>query len=447
MCLIVGGPLEVSLMKKYPTCKARRVEDPDAETRPKLSTYETINGKKVWHNEKHNIVDRLRSSVVCRRMTEVDVLNVILTNEVNLDAGVAWGQLVAMGQQHDMGSGGGKMLTQLLLKNTRRWTHLKKLPAAQSSVAFERAMMGEWSGPTNFDWSKLSLQDFCREDMCDDVGDKATQRVLIGDAMLNWEHFLVFCHGSTFDGITTDVRASVSVGPLSDDSWDAGYIRFLIEGCLFEVFKILRQVSVSDYLKAFPTVDISTPMGVRALIMQSFKDIVPTVVQGNKWAAVTWVSVVNGPQPLAVWTIGITSRGVVVGFKGPGATRGLKAASKTAGATGRPTAGPTTVSGLPAAKAAGAVIPTPAVAALPRVASVAAPVARPSARSLCRSEFCHQIGMKNLRGQQFAACKRGTSCQWDHVDVSAMTKPQKVALATAHKAVFGPLFDTVIKSC
>jgi hypothetical protein len=141
------------------------------------------------------------------------------------------------------------------------------------------------------------------------------------------------------------------------------------------------------------------------------------------------------------------SRGVGGGFKGLGASRGPKAAGKTAGSTVRPGSGLTAGAGLPAAKTAGAVIPTPALAALPRVAAVAAPLTRPSAGSLCKSEFCHQIGMLNLWGKQIAACKRGTGCQWDHVDVSAMTKPQKVALATAHKAVFGTLFDAVIKAC
>jgi hypothetical protein len=299
-CLIVGGPMESMLLAKYPSCRSGKAEEPD-ETRPKLSTYESINGKKVFHSEKHNIVDRLSVSLVCRRMTEMDVLMVILTNDFNLDACEAWGKLVAMGRQHDSGSGGGRVIAQLLLTNTKRWTHLKKLPLAKSSMANERAMKGEWSGPQNFDWSKLSLQDFNKNDMADDIGDQASQRILVCEALANLEHFWVFCHGTLFDGVTADLRARVNDGSLSDDSWDAGYIRFLIEGCLFEVFQTLRRVSAGNYKKLFPSVDISNPPGVREMIAQSFRDIVPDVIHGNKWATVTWRSVVSGPLPLAKW--------------------------------------------------------------------------------------------------------------------------------------------------
>ena len=67
--------------------------------------------------------------------------------------------------------------------------------------------------------------------------------------------------------------------------------------------------------------------------------------------------------------------------------------------------------------------------------------------TLCKNAFCHQIGVINLQGNTMADCSRGSACRWDHVDVAKMAKAQRVALATKHKAVFGSLFDTVIKYC
>jgi hypothetical protein len=293
-----GGDFEMSVLREHPTATKSKATAKPAVAKRK-AYLDPLDGKIIMQNELANITERVRGSAVCRRMTEEKLMRHVISNDVDFNASEAWARLKVLGNSHTMVQIPGSMAV-LAADNTERWTRLMYLPVAKDQSVYESVMKGMWTGSDKTDWTTMSLQKFCRDNICASPEDNFRNKSLIRDALENWEHFLVFCHGMTYDNVTLGIREAIVKGAFRIDTWDAGYVRFLCEVAIADVYHVLKNTPKDEHMLRFSG-DISSAAGVRMMMDERFNSVKPTLEIQTQWQDTSHALITGGPTPVRMW--------------------------------------------------------------------------------------------------------------------------------------------------
>ena len=293
-----NSDFEISVLRDHPTARKSKVAAEPTVSKRK-SYHDPLDGKIIMQNELANITERVRGSAVCRRMTEEKLMRHVISNDVDFNASEAWARLKVLGNSHTMVQIPGSMAV-LAADNTERWTRLMYLPVAKDQSVYENVMKGLWTGSDKTDWTTVSLQKFCRDNMCASPEDNFRNKSLIRDALENWEHFLVFCHGMTYDNVTLGIREAIVKGAFRIDTWDAGYVRFLCEVAIADVYHVLKNTPKDEHMLRFSG-DISSAAGVRMMMDERFNSVKPTLEIQTQWQDTSHALITGGPTPVRMW--------------------------------------------------------------------------------------------------------------------------------------------------
>ena len=369
--ILKEGNVKKSLDKDYPFTPAPRPIRADSASRGVICP---ITGKNLTFVDRGKLEERMKRSLLVRRLTEEQIRKIVMDNDVDFDADAAWITLTDRGRQwlsdrdHTLA--------------TKRWQSIANRHCTADASVY-RALTGEgWRrspsnpmGPTN-----LCLSVFGHHDLRMATSESHL-KVMLCDCLLGLDCFLSFCFGTSYANTTWDIRQALETGGYSGDEWPALYLKWEIEGALVRVWECLRTSSDADYERLHPGTDIAYPTSIKDAIVRELATINATTQKFMRWAA-----------QMGAW-----------------------------GKTGVPKH----VSAAPAPSP----FPVPAPAAAPSSAPSPAPAPAPAPKQGAKSKNCCLAQLLNTLAitdpttkQPHAACGFGASCRFFHLVKGVHTK-------------------------
>ena len=304
--ILKEGNVKKSLDKDYPFTPAPRPIRADSASRGVICP---ITGKNLTFVDRGKLEERMKRSLLVRRLTEEQIRKIVMDNDVDFDADAAWITLTDRGRQWLS----DRDHTLDVLESTKRWQSIANRHCTADASVY-RALTGEgWRrspsnpmGPTN-----LSLSVFGHHDLRMATSESHL-KVMLCDCLLGLDSFLSFCFGTSYANTTWDIRQALETGGYSGDEWPALYLKWEIEGALVRVWECLRTSSDADYERLHPGTDIAYPTSIKDAIVRELATINATKQKFMRWAAQmgAWgktgvpkhVSVAPAPSPLPVPT-------------------------------------------------------------------------------------------------------------------------------------------------
>ena len=304
--ILKEGNVKKSLDKDYPFTPAPRPIRADSASRGVICP---ITGKNLTFVDRGKLEERMKRSLLVRRLTEEQIRKIVMDNDVDFDADAAWITLTDRGRQWLS----DRDHTLDVLESTKRWQSIANRHCTADASVY-RALTGEgWRrspsnpmGPTN-----LCLSVFGHHDLRMATSESHL-KVMLCDCLLGLDSFLSFCFGTSYANTTWDIRQALETGGYSGDEWPALYLKWEIEGALVRVWECLRTSSDADYERLHPGTDIAYPTSIKDAIVRELATINATTQKFMRWAAQmgAWgktgvpkhVSVAPAPSPLPVPT-------------------------------------------------------------------------------------------------------------------------------------------------
>jgi len=261
--------------------------------------YDNLNGKTILTSIKAaEVSSRLLKTNMVRRMSDNSVLEYIRQTEeiIDIKLEVAWSKLISMGASWDNETTTKLISTSSLLKNTTRLRQIKTLDCILLSGVYVEFLTRGWcrDETDRFSYAGLNLSKFTKSNLsCID-----TSKVILAEAVLNLEYFLIFCFGETYDEVTKALWKELQHGDLALTKYSSEYVRYEIESMLGSVFQIVKDSNSSS----ITTHDITTSTGVRAFIYDQLENVKTKVTIENQ---LIFVSTIRHTIPHLVPTVPI----------------------------------------------------------------------------------------------------------------------------------------------
>jgi len=277
--ILKEGNVKKSLDKDYPFTPAPRPIRADSASRGVICP---ITGKNLTFVDRGKLEERMKRSLLVRRLTEEQIRKIVMDNDVDFDADAAWITLTDRGRQWLS----DRDHTLDVLESTKRWQSIANRHCTADASVY-RALTGEgWRrspsnpmGPTN-----LCLSVFGHHDLRMATSESHL-KVMLSDCLLGLDSFLSFCFGTSYANTTWDIRQALETGGYSGDEWPALYLKWEIEGALVRVWECLRTSSDADYERLHPGTDIAYPTSIKDAIVRELATINATTQKFMRWAA------------------------------------------------------------------------------------------------------------------------------------------------------------------
>ena len=277
--ILKEGNVKKSLDKDYPFTPAPRPIRADSASRGVICP---ITGKNLTFVDRGKLEERMKRSLLVRRLTEEQIRKIVMDNDVDFDADAAWITLTDRGRQWLS----DRDHTLDVLESTKRWQSIANRHCTADASVY-RALTGEgWRrspsnpmGPTN-----LCLSVFGHHDLRTATSESHL-KVMLSDCLLGLDSFLSFCFGTSYVNTTWDIRQALETGGYSGDEWPGLYLKWEIEGALVRVWECLRTSSDADYERLHPGHDIAYPTSIKDAIVRELATINATTQKFMRWAA------------------------------------------------------------------------------------------------------------------------------------------------------------------
>ena len=218
--ILKEGNVKKSLDKDYPFTPAPRPIRADSASRGVICP---ITGKNLTFVDRGKLEERMKRSLLVRRLTEEQLRKIVMDNDVDFDADAAWITLTDRGRQWLS----DRDHTLDVLESTKRWQSIVNRHCTADASVY-RALTGEgWRrspsnpmGPTN-----LCLSAFGHHDL-HMATSESHLKVMLCDCLLGLDCFLSFCFGTSYANTTWDIRQALETGGYSGDEWPGLYLKW-----------------------------------------------------------------------------------------------------------------------------------------------------------------------------------------------------------------------------
>ena len=243
---------------------------PDPRTRGLKEYADSMNnGKIVFTSNKSDVPSRLLKTNMVRRISEEDVLNFIKhTGEVvDIKLESAWARLVSMGEALD----DDDSTIVSALPGILRLRLIRILPAASDCKTYVQLLTDGWCRGVNdkFSYDGVCLQRFTNSNL----SQASATKVLLSEALINFQHYLVFCFGNIYFDVASMLCESINYGQCYKLQFSMEYVRYEIEKSITDVFNTIR----NEVGKAVTDFDITVAVGVRNLLTSKLTGVISKV--------------------------------------------------------------------------------------------------------------------------------------------------------------------------
>ena len=249
---------------------------PDPKTRGLREYSDSMNGKIILTSNKSDVPSRLLRTNMIRRLSEDTVLFYIKQTgeEIDIKLDAAWSRLVSMGESMD------DTVSAVVksLPGTKHLRLIKTLPAANGDATYVELLTVGWCRDRNdrFSYSGVTLQRFTNSDLCQ----PSTSKVLLGEALTNFQHFLIFCFGESYDGVISNLYTSLHFGKCYELTYSTEFIRYEIERAIADVFYTVK----NEFSTSVTKYDITCAVGVRSLLADRLEEVISVVsMERQNW--------------------------------------------------------------------------------------------------------------------------------------------------------------------
>jgi hypothetical protein len=336
---------------------------------------EPMNDKIVYYLDRSKLEDRLANSIMARRLIEESIFKNLCPTEVDFDAICVWSILVQRGEEWLQTT--DPTTADRKKDNTRHYVTLQQLPCVKSVEVFKTLFTeGMKHLPGDEFRYSVSLQLFSPWPLDDPSINKHQAKAILAEALKRFEEFFCFTCGDIYTDVTASLRDNILYGTLGRITWESSYVRHLVESSISAVLKDVKLTSTSLFRqrKECNVEDISSPIGVRALLYRVLGSIKPVGDHQNLFLR-------SAPIRLTKTLTGGT-RTAGGGGGGNGSNGGVSSSAKVKNELPFPSAQPA---------------------------------------SLCKTQFLHDLGVTTQAGTVYPACSR-PDCIYSHKMVGKATK-------------------------
>ena len=233
---------------------------------------DTLNGKFIYTSIKPKDVPLclLRTNML-RRLSEQSVIEHIRQTGESIDIKLetAWAKLCSMGESWDDDT--SISFNNSLLNNTTRLRQIRHLPCFIDDTTYVEFLTNGWcrNSAQQFSYDGISLQRFS----CSNLSSQPSSKIILSDALKNFEYFLVFCFGEVYDGVTSTLCANIQHGECAKSKFMSEFVRYQIEFMLSTVFQIIKDIAYS----VITTHNITEPTGVKKFLQDRLTSVISNV--------------------------------------------------------------------------------------------------------------------------------------------------------------------------
>ena len=233
---------------------------------------DTLNGKYFYTSIKAKDVPLclLRTNML-RRLSEQSVIEHIRQTGESIDIKLetAWTKLCSMGESWDDDT--SVSFSSSLLTNTTRLRQIRHLPCFIDNTTYVDFLTNGWcrNSTQQFCYDGISLQRFS----CTDLSSQSSSKIILSDALKNFEYFLVFCFGEVYDGVTNTLCADIQYGECAKSKFMLEFVRYQIEFMLSTVFQIIKDAVYS----VITTHNITESTGVKVFLQDRLTSVISNV--------------------------------------------------------------------------------------------------------------------------------------------------------------------------
>jgi hypothetical protein len=281
--LLATAQFDIDLTAKYGALQLAKTDAVLLDANAGLkSSVDAFNGKIEYYSNKNDVEGRMENTRLIRRLCEEQLLAEINGSRKPIDfkPELGWKELTTKGTAWMIKNTRNTQNATANTQNTKAYALIKQLPAAADATTYTALLEHGWARSAitgEFSYADtVTLQSFVSAPF-DGAADHAHTKVMLAEALRNVQNYLVFCFGSTYEGVFADVHHMLVTGAFGSEVWSGAYTRYEVESALYQVLSVdARTVSKDAYLVTNPGTDISTAAGICAALRLQFRLLAPS---------------------------------------------------------------------------------------------------------------------------------------------------------------------------